>query len=196
MKAKTEATKLAAVFFGEFSGREFATVFSEVNSHPSVSEKFQFFHVNDKACAAAHGASSTPAFVVVRKFDESPVAYTGNWETSPIVDWLASTSSPTLIDFSEDYIEPIFGQKSAALFLFLRKGEEQSAYSKAFTEAASSLKGKILFVTSGVSEGIQQRLAEFIGVDDKALPTIRLLDPADNMRKYTFSGDLSALTLA
>lgn len=57
------------------------------------------------------------------------------------------------------------------------------------------MKGDILFVTSGVSEGIQQRLAEFIGVDDSSLPTLRLLDPADNMRKFTFEGSLSSLTV-
>jgi len=40
LKAKTEETKLAAVFFGEFEGREYSTVYAEVNAHPTVSEKF------------------------------------------------------------------------------------------------------------------------------------------------------------
>jgi len=44
--------------------------------------------------------------------------YSGNWEVTPIIDWSLGHSVPTLIDFSEDYIDPIFGQKSAALFLF------------------------------------------------------------------------------
>jgi hypothetical protein len=67
---------------------------------------------------------------------------------------MTTSSIPTLIEFSEDYIEPIFGQKKQAVFLFRRKGEEESAYSKVFAEAASTLKGEIVFVQSGISEGI------------------------------------------
>ena len=155
LKAKVAETKLVAAFFGEFSGREYTTVFAELNVHPTVSEKFQYFHVNDKACAASHGASGSPALVVFRKFDNSPITYTGNWEVTPMVNWLSESSIPTLIDFSEDYIEPIFGQKSPALFLFVRKGDETTSWFKAFNEAASTLKGQILFVQSGISEGIQ-----------------------------------------
>jgi len=57
------------------------------------------------------------------------------------------------------------------------------------------LKGEILFVQSGISDGIQQRLAEFIGVDDAALPTIRILDPSENMKKFTYGGALDALSV-
>jgi len=53
----------------------------------------------------------------------------------------------------------------------------------------------IYYVKSGISEGIQQRLAEFVGVDETSLPTIRILDPSDNMKKYTYSGDLSSLSV-
>ena len=48
---------------------------------------------------------------------------------------------------------------------------------------------------SGVKEGIQQRLAEFIGVEESQLPTIRLLDPADNMKKFTYPGDIKSLSI-
>jgi len=40
LKAKIADAKLAAVFFGELSGREYSTVYGEVNAHPTVSEKF------------------------------------------------------------------------------------------------------------------------------------------------------------
>jgi len=41
-----------------------------------------------------------------------------------------------------------------------------------------------LFVVSGVTDGIQQRLAEFIGVDSTSIPTIKILDPSNEMKKY------------
>ncbi len=46
---------------------------------------------------------------------------------------------------------------------------------------------------SDVNEGIQKRLAEFIGVDERDLPTIRLLDPS-SMKKYLYPGELAELS--
>lgn len=126
----------------------------DVAQNPSVAEKYQFFHINDKECAASFGASSTPALVLFRKFDESPLVFSGNWETTPAVDWLMSSSVPTLIDFSEDYIEPIFGQRQPALFLFRSASDSSSDFAKVFADAANQLKGEILFVESGVTDGI------------------------------------------
>jgi len=67
---------------------------------------------------------------------------------------MLASSVPTLIDFSEDYIEPIFGQRRPAIFLFRSKSDSDSELSKVFKEASEKLKGQILFVTSGVSDGI------------------------------------------
>lgn len=195
LKTKVDETKLAVAYFGDVEAREYKEVFLEVAQNPSVSEKFQFFHLNDKECAASYGVNSQPGLVLFRKFDNSPVVYSGSWESTPVVDWMTALSVPTLIDFSEDYIEPIFGQRKPALFLFRSSADADKDFSKVFAEAASSLKGEILFVVSGVSDGIQQRLGEFIGVEESNLPTIGLLDPADNMKKYTFPGSISEMSV-
>lgn len=92
--------------------------------------------MNDKECAASHGAEGTGSFVLFRQFDTSPLVYSGNLEVTPIVDWMVASSVPTLIVFSEDYIEPIFGQKSSAIFLFRSEEDANSDFSKAFEEAA------------------------------------------------------------
>jgi len=150
--------------------------------------------LNYKECAASFGASSTPALVLFRQFDTPTVVYSGNWETTPVIDFLVGSSVPTLIEFGEDYIEPIFGQRKPALFLFRGKSDEDSSFAKTFKEASDKLKGEILFVVSGVTDGIQQRLGEFIGVEEKNLPTLRLLDPADNMKKFTWEGKIEDLS--
>jgi len=58
-----------------------------------------------------------------------------------------------LIEFSEDYIDPIFQQRNAAIFLFVAEGDTKD-YTKVFEKAATELKGKILFVISGIEVGI------------------------------------------
>lgn len=118
LKTKIEENKLVLVYFGKTEAREFKEVFNEVATHPTVGEKYQFFHSDDEAFAKSYGATKLPAIVLFRKFDESPLIYSGSYETTPLVDFLVSSSVPILIDFTEDYIEPIFGQRKAALFLF------------------------------------------------------------------------------
>jgi len=164
LKEKTAQSKLVAAFFGDSASSKEHATFLEVASNGQVSEKFTFVHIFDKECASSHGASQ-PAFLVFRQFDTSPVTYNGPHEAAAIVDWMQAQSVPTVIEFSEDYIEPIFGQKQAAIFLFRSSSDASSDFSKHFETAAHQLKGKILFVTSGVTDGIQARLGEFIGVD-------------------------------
>ena len=137
-----------------------------------------------------------PALVIFRKFDEKNVVYSGaSWETTPIVDWLQGSSVPTLITFSEDFIEPIFGQRKAAIFLFRSNSDADKSWAQTFAEAAKELKGQIIFVVSGVTDGIQQRLGEFIGVEESMLPTVRILDPSNNMKKYSFAGKVESLSV-
>lgn len=65
---------------------------------------------------------------------------------------MESSAVPTLITFSEDYIEPIFGKGKNAVILFTN--EKDTDYLKVWSKAASDLKGDILFVISGTKEGI------------------------------------------
>jgi protein disulfide-isomerase A1 len=88
LKEKVDATKLAVAYFGDQTGREFSEVFLSAAQDGSVSEKYQFFHLNDKECAASFNAVNTPALVLFRKFDENTLVYSGNWESSNIVSWL------------------------------------------------------------------------------------------------------------
>lgn len=108
--------------------------------------------------------------------------------------WLNGVSVPTLVEFSEDYIDAIFGQRQSAIFLFLSNEDSQSDFFKTFSAAAQELKGQIIFVVSGVTEGIQARLAEFIGVDERQVPTIRIVNAAD-MRKYDYTGSITKMTV-
>lgn len=105
---------------------------------------------------------------------------------------MEKNSVPTLIDFSEDYIEPIFGKGRKAAILF--SDEQDTTYGKVWAEAAKTLKGDILFVKSG-KEGIQNRLAEFVGVSSNDTPQIKLLSPGEDMAKFLYPGNAAEITV-
>jgi len=111
-------------------------------------------NINDKECAAKHGVSGAEGLVLFRKFDNSPLVYSDALDQNSIVNWLTASSVPTLMEFSEEYIEPIFGQKNAALFLFRKQGDADSDFAKVFEKAAHELKGEILFIVTTATEGI------------------------------------------
>ena len=152
LKKKVEDNKLVMAYFGDASAAEFK-VFEETANGPS-GEKYLFFHIDSADCAKSHGAAETPSVVIFRKFDNSPLVHFGKIENPALNEFAAASSVPTLIDFSEDYIEPIFGNKKSAIFLFMGAGDKDKDFFKIFSESALNLKGQILFVHSGVSEGI------------------------------------------
>ena len=63
--------------------------------------------------------------------------------------------------------------------------DKDAAFMATFEEAAKKHKGKMLFAYSDVkgAVSIQERLAEFMGVTNDDLPTVRAILPAD-MKKY------------
>lgn len=65
---------------------------------------------------------------------------------------------------------------------------------KVYEDAAKAHKGKVLFSYSGISDGIQERLAEFMGVTKEHLPVLRIIKPAD-MKKYQYPGKITELTV-
>lgn len=63
-----------------------------------------------------------------------------------------------------------------------------------FEEAAKANKGKMLFAYSGISDGIQERLAEFMGITEDSLPSLWAMLPAD-MKKFKSDAKAADLTV-
>jgi len=95
-----------------------------------------------------------PTVVVYRKFDTPHVVFNKDFNSENLNSWLDDTSVPTLIEFSEDYIEPIFGKKQPAIFLFRKESDASAKWAKEFEHASKDLKGEIIFVVSDIEEGI------------------------------------------
>jgi hypothetical protein len=101
---------------------------------------------------------------------------------------------PTVFEFSEDEIEAIFGNQQNTAILFRDPADKAADFMTVFEDAAKANKGKVLFAYSGISEGIQERLAEFMGVTKDDLPVLRIIMPAD-MKKFECNIKPSELTV-
>lgn len=191
MEAKIPENKLNLQFFGEASGDYYDAYVKAAKNH-AISERFNFMHTTDVACGEKFGLNEA-GIALSRRFDESPLQYTGGVSADDILAWAKASTIPTLIEFDEDYIEAIFVDQNPSLILFTE--ETDQAYQSTFAEAAKELKGEILFVTSGVSDGIQERFAEFIGVTKEDLPCVRIIDSKDSVQKFVWEGDVASLSI-
>jgi len=103
---------------------------------------------------------------------------------------------PTIVVFNETFITPIFQNNQTTIFLFRDDEKNQSDYVKVFQDAAKELKNEnILFAESDREDGMQGRLAEFLGVADANFPQVRLLNPSLGMKKYEYIGDAKKITV-
>lgn len=191
--AKLEELKKSEKFLVVFFGASDSTEFAEFEKVASGDDKHEFVHTTSSSLPEGLTA---PGVAIYRQFDEPTVVHTGKVTKDEIKSFIASSSVPTLIEFSEEFIEPIFQEQKPAVFLFIdNKVEEHQKISKTFEKAAKSGKGKIYFATSGVTSGIQQRLAEFVGVTKENLPRLMIVGFNDEgVDKFIFDGDMNSLT--
>jgi protein disulfide-isomerase A1 len=186
-----ESEKVVVAFFGDADSTEF----QEFEKAASSDDKYTYVH-NTNADATLPEGLTRPGVAVFRKFDEPSVVFDQAIEKAALADWINSSSVPTLIEFNEEYIEPIFQKQKPAAFLFIdSKNEEHKKLVETYKESAQANKGRIFFSYSGVTEGIQQRLAEFVGVTTENLPRLMIVAfNAQGVDKYVYEGDVSSLT--
>ena len=106
METKAAEAKLSMQYFGEETGELWDAFFGAAKD-PVVGEKYSFLHSADVACGEKYGLSAS-GVALSRRFDDSPLQYSGASTTEGLVAWGTSSSVPILISFSEDFVEPIF----------------------------------------------------------------------------------------
>ena len=192
LKEKIEDSKFVIAYFGADS----ESLYTDVHvGYANTEDKIAFVHSDDAACATEYGAS-TPGLVFFRKFETTTNVYTGAANKDALIAFVKPLMVPTVFEFTEDEIEAVFGQKQPTAVLFRSsETDANAAFMDTWSEAAKTHKGKMLFTYSDVSGGIQERLAEFMGVTKDALPTLRVILPAD-MKKFESPNKPADLTVA
>jgi len=189
-KVADESNKFIIAYFGA----EDHPLYSEAHvPYANAEDKIAFVHA-DIACQENHGLSGDSKIVLFRQFEDKMVTYTGNPDKDGLQNFIKPLMVPTVFEFTEDEIEAIFGNQQNTIILFRDPKDKDAAFMNVFTEAATTHKGKMLFAYSGVKDGIQERLAEFMGVTEADLPVLRAILPAD-MKKFESPVKVADLTV-
>ena len=172
MQSSVTEVRLALSYFGAFEG-DLYDAFMKSARNPTINESYTFFHTTDVDCAHNFGIEGT-SIVLIRNFDESPLKFEMNTEEE-LVAFAKANSIPRLFTFGEDYVDAIFTDHNYAIILFTEEKDEH--YQSVYEFASLKLEGEILFGTSGISEGLQSRLGEFMNINQSMMPAIRILAP-------------------
>jgi len=68
----------------------------------------EFVHIREFDCAKKYNVKM-PAILFFRKFDESPILYTGPENIDGLMNFIKPLTAPTLFEFTEQEIEIVFG---------------------------------------------------------------------------------------
>lgn len=91
--------------------------------------------------------------------------------------------------FDDTAIELIFRKSNPALFLFRKDGDASIAV---FEEAAPAVKADILLSYADVSKPDMSRLAEYLGVGEKDMPCMFVVQPgAEGVKKFKAEGGVT-----
>lgn len=166
------------VYYGKSEG----ALYEAHRANAELEDKVRFYHNEEESCAKSMN-QPFGTLVFYRTFETLENVFTGAADKDEISKWYKPLTVPMLFKFTEDEIEAVFGQQQDAVILFHEQADDDAAFKAVYEEAAKTHKGKMLFAFSDKSNDIQGKLAEFMGVTDDDLPTLRCIIP-EKMTKF------------
>jgi len=155
-------------------------------------DDISFAHCLSQECLDNYKVESGTV-VVFKNFDEKRNDLPKGYSLPAFKEFVDTRTKPTIMNFDEKCAQFIFGKSTPGLFLYYDKNSENaSALEAILAEIAPQVKGKIQLIKTGVTQGLETRLAEYIGVTAADLPTIRIADTRSDLKKYTMSGEINA----
>jgi len=171
--------EVAAVFFG-----------TEENLHKDFLELArQYDDIQFGECATEECLSNWKVtngnVIVFRKFDPNNAELRTAYTKDELKSFVDQNSTKLVASFDEKTAQLIFGKQVPGLFFYRAKGSDSEAkFDELAASVAEELKGKIQVVVTDIQEGLEQRLAEYVGITATELPTVRIHDTREDLKKY------------
>lgn len=154
-------------------------------------DDFRFGTCNDESLFSKFEVQKN-TLVLFKQFDEGKNVLTENFTKENIEKFITAHSSPLVMKFDDKAAQLIFGKNKPAIILYRDKNSEKTPeYDAIMKEVAPELNGKLQAVVTGIKDGFEQRLAEYIGVKDADLPTVRIADTSKDLKKYNMEGEIT-----
>ena len=130
--------------------------------------------------------------ILFKKYDEKERALKEIKEKN-IEEFINKYSSPKLMKFDEKAANIIFDKNQSAIILFAdEKSNKWNEYEKLMKDISEKLNFKLKSVITDIKSVLSEKLADKLGIKEKDLPAIRILDTSGKyMKKYKIEGELN-----
>jgi hypothetical protein len=125
--------------------------------------KFSFFHTNNVSCAKHYPGLSVPGFIYSREFDTTNRYLPYNQDAAQLIGFMKKNAYPKHFELKQIFTEPIFKEGIPALILFSNIEERDTSYHRALKQASQDLKNNFLYVTAGMKDEFQAKVAKDLG---------------------------------
>lgn len=188
--------KAIVVFYGDVKSKEF----EEFKKVAAEDTKHMYMHNLDKAASLPKGMTR-PGVAIYNKLTELPEVFdkeiSGDqgFEKSAIDDWVSQTIYPPVCEFNDESAKEIIQNNKPAVILFMdNTNEEHVKIAKNFNKSVKK-NPDMVFAHSGIGgDGIQGRLASMVGLTNKNLPKMLVMEiNPTGIVKYEYKGDLAQI---
>ena len=167
---------------------------NELDEYTKVARKnedFPFANVEKEEIAKKLGIKMGTV-VMFRNFEEPQKELSGSLTSKKIEEFIDSFSSPKVMGFDEKAAQIIFGKAIPAIILYCDKNSDKwDEYRKLMETISDKIGGKLKVVQTDIKEGMASRLAEYIGVKESDLPSVRIADTRIDLKKYNMEGEIN-----
>jgi len=181
-----KGAEVAVVYFGDNSSD--LSVFERV---ARSNDDLIFASCASEECLSHFGVIDGTV-VLFKKFDEGRNDLTGTFTEDSLRQFLSANSSPLVMKFDEKAAQLVFGKATPGLFLYRDANSENTQeLDNVLRSVAKQVQGKIQVILTDIKVGLETRLAEYIGVTAADLPTLRIHDTRNDLKKYNMEGAIT-----
>lgn len=167
-----ENAKLAALLYLPNIDTDAVARFTAV-SLPFDNVKFYYTYMDE--AQTLFELEPQNSMIIFRNFDEGKKVLSNSDDLSykTMQQFYESVRLPTVIDFSQETAQDIFGKKQTTVFFFTEQEDNEDF--DIFYKIAQSRKYEYVFCKSSMKTGINKKLSEYIGVNEKHEGQVRLI---------------------
>lgn len=155
-------------------------------------DEFDFFTTTEHLSREVYpDITNFPAVILLKDFDEKRVVFAGSW-ADRVFDFIRGNQFPMVGKVDREVMDIIFKASTRKYVVLFRSAAKNSARSldAEFRELASSRKSsKYYFLISDIKDEQEQRLVDYLGLEEKDLPVVEILEETEGeLNRYRNTG--------
>ena len=175
---------ICLVYFGDST--EDIKRFSDISM---LIEEYPFAIVKNSSLINRYSKNGT--IILYKQFDEKE-SELKNFNKRKLLEFIKQNALPKVMVLNDRSVQYIFQKKNPALVLFANNETQHwNNYVELLIKISDNIKRKIALVMTDIKEGIESRLADYVGINQKDLPLVAILDTRKEFKKYIMKEEIN-----